>query len=82
MGKRVLDEPLERFLSDKSIDLEFCLTWANENWTKTWDGHDDDVLLEQNYSEADDAALVKDWARYLSHSRYYRLRGATTFNNL
>ena len=30
-GKRVLDEPLERFLSDKSIDLEFCLTWANEN---------------------------------------------------
>ena len=48
-GTRLLDGPLEALLADRSIELPFCLLWANENWTRRWDGSDDDVLISQDF---------------------------------
>ena len=48
-GKRLLDAPLEALLADRSLDMPFCLMWANENWTRRWDGSDDQVLVSQDY---------------------------------
>ena len=72
-GRRVLDAPVERMLSDPTLDFPFTLMWANENWTRTWDGHDKQVLLKQDYDPADDAALVADLARHFADPRYMRI---------
>ncbi|HET9146765.1 MAG TPA: glycoside hydrolase family 99-like domain-containing protein, partial [Acetobacteraceae bacterium] len=73
--KRLLEAPLERFLANAALDFPFCLMWANENWTRRWDGLDREVLLAQEYDEADDAALIDDLARHFKDPRYIRLEG-------
>ncbi|AHM03351.1 hypothetical protein roselon_00951 [Roseibacterium elongatum DSM 19469] len=72
---RVLDDPVEAFLDDPSLEFPFCLMWANENWTRTWDGAETDVLLAQTYDPDHDDALVADFARHMIDPRYIRLEG-------
>jgi glycosyltransferase involved in cell wall biosynthesis len=74
-GKRLLDTPVENFLAHRDIDFPFCLMWANENWTRRWDGLEADVLIEQRYREEDDEALVADFARHFEDPRYERVDG-------
>lgn len=74
-GRKVLDTPLENVLKNPDLDLPFCINWANENWTRRWDGQDQDVLLAQNHSEKDDLAFIADIARYMRDPRYIRING-------
>ncbi|TRZ44975.1 glycoside hydrolase family 99-like domain-containing protein [Robertkochia solimangrovi] len=53
-GKRLLNLPIDNMLSQKKPDFPFCLIWANENWTKRWDGKDEEVIMKQDYSLEDD----------------------------
>jgi lipopolysaccharide biosynthesis protein len=74
-GKTVLDEPLKILLRNRDIDISFCLNWANENWTRRWDGKDQEVLLAQQYSPADDLALARSLEPALADPRYLRIEG-------
>ena len=74
-GRRMLDAPTEAMLADPTLDFPFCLMWANENWTRSWDGSADEVLLRQEYRRADEAALLACWARHFQDHRYIRLDG-------
>ena len=56
-GKRVLDRPIDAHLAS-DLDMPFLIMWANENWTKTWDGFETDVLLRQDYKQTDEDALL------------------------
>ena len=47
--KKLMEKPIERMLSDKSLDMPFCLCWANENWSRRWDGSKDEILIAQDY---------------------------------
>ena len=49
--------------------------WANENWTRRWDGSDQEVLIRQDYDAANDAALVDCFAGYFADPRYIRIDG-------
>lgn len=73
--KRVLETPLENMLADKSLDFPFCIMWANENWTRTWDGLEKDVILSQSYNSKNDESFMADWARHIKDDRYIKIDG-------
>ena len=72
-GKRLMEKPLDNFLNHKDLDLKFCICWANENWTRRWDGQEQDVLIAQKHSDEDDLACIKDIAKYMRDDRYIRV---------
>ena len=74
-GRRLLEAPLDGFAGDDAIDFPFCICWANENWTRVWNGLDQDVLIAQEHSPEDDLRCIEDAARYLRHRRYVRIDG-------
>jgi len=79
-GKRVLERPLNDVLQMGKPDFPFCICWANENWTRRWDGMDQEVLLKQEYSFEDD----KEHINYLckdvfSDNRYIRIDNKPLF---
>src|SRR5687767_5458444 len=37
-GRRLLERPFEEVLASGAPDLPFCLSWANETWSKRWHG--------------------------------------------
>ena len=74
-GKRLLERPLEQFLKTRDIKMPFCLMWANENWTRRWDGMEGEVLISQDYLADDDERLLADFNRHFKDTRYIRIQG-------
>ncbi len=79
-GKRILNEPLDRMLALKEPNFPFMYCWANENWTRRWDGNDQEILMKQEYNEADDRAHIQ-WLckNVFSDERYITVEGAPVF---
>jgi lipopolysaccharide biosynthesis protein len=73
-GKRLLERPLDMYL-DSEHDMPFAICWANENWSRRWDGKDRELLLAQNYDDDSARAVFESFLPYLQDQRYLRLDG-------
>lgn len=78
-GKRMLHEPIERKLKNPKEDLPFMFCWANENWTKAWDGKEKEVLIKQEYSNADDLEHIRFLIPFFKDERYIKIDGKPVF---
>ncbi|MGE8514297.1 MAG: glycoside hydrolase family 99-like domain-containing protein [Chryseobacterium culicis] len=72
-GKRLMNEPIDRKLKNPKEDLPFMFCWANENWTRRWDGNDQEVLIEQKYSVQDDEDHIDFLLPIFMDQRYIRV---------
>ena len=72
--RRLMEKPLEQFLRTPNMEMPFCLMWANENWTRRWDGMESEVLISQDYRPDDDEELLADFVRHFEDPRYIRLQ--------
>lgn len=74
-GKVLLDLPVRRMLETGQPDFPFCICWANENWTRRWDGRESDILIAQQHSPEDDLAFLRNIQSILLHRNYIRVEG-------
>ena len=74
-GKKLLEKPLENLLSETEPSFPFCLCWANENWTRRWDGLDQEVLISQDYEDGWVENYFNDILPFLKDERYIKVAG-------
>ena len=74
-GKRLLEKPVDRWLADKSIDFPYCLCWANESWSRRWDGREQEILMPQSHSQEDDLKFIENLRPHLQDPRYIKIDG-------
>jgi ADP-heptose:LPS heptosyltransferase len=73
-GRKLLYRPIETFVKS-DIDAPFMLIWANENWTKRWDGGNDEIIIGQDHSSEDDLAFLRELVPLFSDRRYVKVNG-------
>ena len=74
-GKRLLIRPLQETLESGEPDFPFCVCWANEDWTRAWDGKTSEVLIGQEHSEADSRDFIRGLFPFFRDPRYIRVKG-------
>lgn len=74
-GKRLMEKPVDLLMEHPEVEFPFCLCWANENWTRTWDGMHKNVLIAQDYSKSDYKKFIIDLKKYVMDPRYIRIDG-------
>jgi len=78
-GKRLLNRPFDEVLEFGKPAFPFCLCWANENWTRAWDGAANEILIGQDFSEEDQRNHVRWLMRAFADERYIRIDGKPLF---
>jgi len=80
-GKRMLERPFDEVLNSKTPDFPFCLSWANEPWSRTWTSEfsSAEILLDQTYSTEDDRRHIQYLIEAFKDKRYIRVNGKPLF---
>jgi len=79
-GKRLMERPLKEVIESGRPNFPFMLCWANENWTRAWDGGEKEILIKQNYSIDDDKKHIQYLIKNVfSDPRYIRINNKPVF---
>lgn len=74
-GRRLLEKPIDRMLSSGQPDFPYCFLWANESWTRRWDGKANEILMDQRHSDEDDLNFINNLIPAFEDPRYIRING-------
>lgn len=78
-GKRLLNEPIDEVLKSQKPDFPFCYFWANETWSRRWEGNESHVLMDQKYSFEDDKAHAEWLIESFKDERYMKINNRPIF---
>jgi len=78
-GQRLLERPFDEVLASGRPNFPFCLCWANESWTRRWDGQEQEILILQRYDEEDDRRHIRALLSAFEDRRYLRVDGKPVF---
>ncbi|WP_299357081.1 glycoside hydrolase family 99-like domain-containing protein [uncultured Shimia sp.] len=78
-GKLLMEKPLEAMRDNPNVDMPFCMIWANENWTRRWDGLNEEILISQDHSLEDSRAMLAYLQPFMEDPRYIRINGKPLF---
>lgn len=74
-GKLLMERPLKEILESGKPDFPFMICWANENWTRAWDGGEKHILIKQDYTLDDARTHIRWLIPYLKDPRYIKING-------
>ena len=74
-GQRLLQRPFDEMVALGQPDFPFCVCWANESWTRRWDGLEREILMAQRYEGVNPEAFLRDLLPALRDPRYIRING-------
>ncbi|MGX6978296.1 glycosyltransferase WbsX family protein [Vagococcus elongatus] len=75
-GTLQLEKPAELLLNNKSIDINYCFSWANEPWTQAWVSKSDSIIMPQKYGGKKDWKLHFEYLlSFFKDERYIKNNG-------
>lgn len=73
-GKQLMEKPMEILLAHPEIDINYCVCWANESWTRTWYGLENEILMQQGYGDKDKWELHFSYLlKFFKDRRYIKI---------
>lgn len=62
-GKLLLERPMEMLLAHPEIDIKYCISWANHDWTDAWKASDraPKVLIAHDFNDE------QDWVNHFNY---------------
>lgn len=74
-GNLILESFSQLLLRSTDINIPFYFCWANENWTKQWDGNNSEILMAQKYSANDARLFIEYLIDFIADPRYIKVNG-------
>jgi lipopolysaccharide biosynthesis protein len=74
-GRQLMRKVIDLAVENHVEGFKFCLCWANETWSRRWDGQEHEILIKQNHDSVKDADYIDDHLDLLQHKNYLRVDG-------
>ncbi|MCR5421612.1 MAG: glycoside hydrolase family 99-like domain-containing protein [Lachnospiraceae bacterium] len=73
-GRQLMETPMEILLKHPEIDINYCICWANESFTRTWYGLSEQILMLQDYGDEADWRKHFDYLlKFFKDERYIKI---------